>query len=262
MLTDDPGTPGNGHVEINLAWTDQRTPGSTLVGLPLLDANYGIGDRIQLNYQASWNILEDSGSPTQSGLSDSQVAVKWRFYDAGETGLQASTFPRVTFVNPGSNSDRRGTADPNGSFLLPFELRRDLGFISVNADIGHSFSGAEQNRGWIGGLCLGRQLTKAWEIDAEVHFNESDRLQRGETVLNLGSRGGPFRPRDPAPRRGEGHPRHPGTEDVPPHLSGDPAPQVGGPALRAARFPPDGPRGSRRTRRCSGPGARPRRPRT
>jgi hypothetical protein len=188
MMTDDPGTPGNGHVEINLAWTDQRTPGSTLVGLPLLDANYGVGDRIQLNYQASWNILEDAGSPEQSGMSDSQLAVKWRFYDAGETGLQVSTFPRVTFVNPGSHSDRRGTADPNGSFLLPFELRRDLGLLSVNVDVGHSFSGSADNRGWMGGLCLGRQLTKAWEIDAEVHLDGSDHLDRGEAVLNVGSR--------------------------------------------------------------------------
>jgi hypothetical protein len=188
MITDDPGTPGNGHVEINLAWTDQRTPGSTLLGLPLLDANYGVGDRIQLNYQASWNILDEAGSPGQSGLSDTQLAVKWRFYDAGESGLQVSTFPRVTFVNPGSDSDRRGTADPNSSFLLPFELRRDLGVISVNVDLGHSFSSSAQNRGWIGGLCLGHQLTKPWENDLEAHFNGSDGLQRGEVVLNAGSR--------------------------------------------------------------------------
>jgi hypothetical protein len=111
MITDDPGTPGDGHWEINLAWTDQRTPGSTLIGLPLLDANYGVGDRLQLNYQASWNILRDEGEGTQSGMSDSQLAVKWRFYDAGETGLQLSAYPRVFFLDPGSDSDRRGTAD-------------------------------------------------------------------------------------------------------------------------------------------------------
>jgi hypothetical protein len=90
MITDDPGTPGNGHWEINLAWTDQRTPGSTLFGLPLLDANYGVGDRIQLNYQGSWNVLRNAGEDTESGMSDSQLAVKWRYYDAGDTGLQLS----------------------------------------------------------------------------------------------------------------------------------------------------------------------------
>jgi hypothetical protein len=188
MITDDPGTPGNGHWEINVAWTDQQSPGSTLIGLPLLDANYGVGDRIQLNYQGSWNILSDSGEATQSGLSDSQLAVKWRFYDAGDAGLQLSIYPRYTFVNPDSFSDRRGTADPSATFLFPFEVRRDFGFISVNADFGHTFSASAGDRGWMGGLCLGHNVTKAWELDAEVHFTASDRLGRSETILNVGTR--------------------------------------------------------------------------
>ena len=131
MVTDDPGTPGDHHWEINLSWTDQRTPGSTVLGLPLLDANFGVGDRLQLNYQGSWNELRDPAG-TESGLSDSQLALKWRFYDAGDTGLQASIYPRITFLNPGSDSDRRGTADAGTSFLMPFEVRRDFGLLAVD----------------------------------------------------------------------------------------------------------------------------------
>ncbi len=188
MITDDPGTPGDGHVEINVAWTDERSPGSTLVGLPLLDANYGVGDRIQLNYQASWNELRSSGEPAQGGMSDSQLAVKWRFYDAGETGLQVSTFPRVTFPNPGSDSDRRGTADDGTSFLLPFEVRRVFGVVAVNVDFGHEFSTEASKRGWIGGVCLGHNVTKEWELDVEVHAATSQGLQHGEVILNAGTR--------------------------------------------------------------------------
>jgi hypothetical protein len=188
MITDDPGTPGDGHWEINLAWTDQRTPGSTLVGLPLLDANYGIGDRIQLNYQGSWNMLRADGEQAQSGMSDSQLAVKWRFYDAGETGLQLSAYPRFTFLNPGSDSDRRGVADSDSAFLLPLEVRRDFGAVAVNGEAGYTFSHSGALRGWMGGLCLGRQVTKQWELDAEVHETTSSGLKRGETVLNIGSR--------------------------------------------------------------------------
>jgi hypothetical protein len=188
MITDDPGTPGNGNWEINLGWTDQQSQGSTLLGLPLLDANYGVGDRIQLNYQASWNIARDSGEPSQSGMSDSQVAVKWRYYDAGEMGLQLSMYPRFTFVNPGSNSDRKGTADPNASFLLPFEVRRNFGVVSVNMDVGHTFSGAAEDRGWMGGLCVGREVTKGWELDAELHLTSSEGLQRSEAIFNVGTR--------------------------------------------------------------------------
>jgi hypothetical protein len=188
MITDDPGTPGNGHWEINVAWTDQQSPGSTLIGLPLLDANYGVGDRIQLNYQGSWNELRGPDQPEQSGMSDSQLAVKWRFYDAGDTGLQVSMYPRLTFPNPGSDSDQRGTADPSTTFLLPFEVRRDFGVVSVNADFGYTFSSGEADRGWMGGLCLGRELAKGWEIDAEVHMTASDSLQRSEAILNMGTR--------------------------------------------------------------------------
>jgi len=188
MITDDPGTPGSGHWEINLAWTDQQLPGSTLVGLPLLDANYGVGDRLQLNYQGSWNILNSSGEPAQSGMSDSQVALKWRYYDAGEMGLQLSTYPRITFVNPGSDSDRRGTADPHSTFLLPFEVLRDFGSISVNADFGHIFSASSDERGWMGGLCVGREVVKGWELDAELHLTTSEGLRRSEAILNVGTR--------------------------------------------------------------------------
>jgi hypothetical protein len=188
MITDDPGTPGAHHWEINVLWTDMRTPGSTLDGLPLLDANYGIGARLQLNYQASWNILSDAGQPAQSGMSDSQLAVKWRFYDSGDTGLQLSTFPRITFPNPGSASDHQGTADPATTYLLPFEARKDFGFLSVNVDFGHTFSSTAEDRGWMGGLCVGREILKGWELDAEVHVTALDRLERSEAVVNAGTR--------------------------------------------------------------------------
>ncbi|HEY1792110.1 MAG TPA: hypothetical protein VGG34_04270 [Opitutaceae bacterium] len=188
MITDDPGTPGNGHWEINVAWADQESPGSTLTGLPLLDANYGVGDRLQLNYQGSWNILRTDGQRQESGISDSQLAVKWRFFDAGGNGLQASMYPRVTFPTPDTGSDRRGTADPNTSLLLPFEFMKDLGILSLDVEVGRMFSAATQDRGWMGGICVGRQVMKGWELDAEVHVTASDGFAGNETILNAGTR--------------------------------------------------------------------------
>jgi hypothetical protein len=184
MITDDPGTPGNGHWEINLAWTEQQAPGSTLVGLPLLDANYGVGDRLQLNYQASWNIARESGEPTESAMSGSQLAVKWRFYDAGEDGLQMSMYPRYTFPASGNGSETVNAA----TFLMPFEVVKNLGFVSVNVDFGYTFSQAGEDRGWMGGLCIGCAIAKGWELDAEVHATSSERLERNETTVNLGTR--------------------------------------------------------------------------
>jgi len=187
MITDDPGTPGNNNWEINLAWTDTRTPGSTEFGLPLLDANYGVGDRLQINYQASWNVLRDDES-SASGYSDSQLALKWRFYDAGEHGLQLSMYPRVTFLNPDSASGRRDLADPNTTLLLPFEVQQDFDLLSVDVDFGHTFCSHAVDRGWTGGLCVGREVVKGFELDAEWHTTTDEKAGRSEQIVNFGSR--------------------------------------------------------------------------
>ena len=120
MITDDPGTPGAGHWEINLGWTTKRTPGSTLTGLPELDASYGVGARVELNYQAPWAIAHDDAG-TRAGWGDSTAGVKWRFQggDEDDEGWKAAVFPQVTFLNPGSHSDRRGLADAATTFPPP-----------------------------------------------------------------------------------------------------------------------------------------------
>jgi hypothetical protein len=188
MITDDPGTPGNGNWEINTAWTLQSVPGSTLVEIPQVDANYGVGDRLQINYQSSWNVDERRGSPAADGPADSQLALKWRYYDAGDGGLQLSTYPRVLFLDPGSGADRRGVADAATSFLLPLELVKDLGPVSLDIDCGRMLSRDASLRGWMGGVCLGREVVKGWEVDAEVHVNASDGFQGSEVILNAGTR--------------------------------------------------------------------------
>jgi hypothetical protein len=133
-------------------------------------------------------VLQVPGSSSESGPSDTLLGVKWRFYDAGENGLQVSMFPQYTFLDPGSHSDRRGTAGSASTFLIPFEVLRDFGIVSVNADFGHIFSADAGERGWTYGLCVGRNVTKHWELDAEVHFNSSDRLQESETTVDFGTR--------------------------------------------------------------------------
>ena len=54
FITDDPGTPGNRHWEINLGWIADHNPGLAYYQLPDIDMNYGWGDRIQLKYELPW----------------------------------------------------------------------------------------------------------------------------------------------------------------------------------------------------------------
>lgn len=187
MITDDPGTPGDGHWELNVALTTERRAGDRLSELPLFDLNYGIGDRLQLKYEAA--LLHQAGGPgAQTGLSNSLAGIKWRFYDAGENGWQASIYPQLEFNTPGSHSDERGLAEEGTSLILPFQIMKELGSLGFNADLGlvrHRHTTA-----WFGGVALGRQVAPKLELAAELHLEAEPRLHPTALIANLGLRFG------------------------------------------------------------------------
>jgi hypothetical protein len=187
LLTDDPGTPGNGHWEINTAWIQERRPGETVNELPLLDLNYGIGEHLQLKYEGSWLQADTSGAPRESGLSNSLIGVKWRFLDEEKNGVAVSTYPQFEFRNPNSSSARRGLTDDENSFLLPIEAVKDFGLVAVNIEIGRVFHSRSDN-GWFYGCAVGREVNKRLELAVELHGECAGEVSRGELALNAGVR--------------------------------------------------------------------------
>ncbi|PYS80606.1 MAG: hypothetical protein DMF70_10550, partial [Acidobacteria bacterium] len=91
LLTDDPETPGNRHWEINVAWTLSQKQNARLFAIPLIDINYGLGERIQLKAEVPWLVLQDRQRGTQSGIGSTNVGVKWRFLDKDRHGFAMST---------------------------------------------------------------------------------------------------------------------------------------------------------------------------
>jgi hypothetical protein len=97
MITDDPGTPGNGHWENNIAVTFEHRPSETSFDSPLIDLNYGVGEHIQLTLQGGPVLLKRSGHGLIGGFGGTEAAVKWRFLDEEKSGFDVSMFPRVIF---------------------------------------------------------------------------------------------------------------------------------------------------------------------
>lgn len=187
MITDDPGTPGDKHWEINVALTTVHVPGEKESELPLLDINYGIGDRIQLKYEAAWLVLKEDGRSSLSGLSNSLAGVKWRFYGAGEEGWQISTYPQVEFENPGSSSADRGLAEPGTGFLLPFEFQKGFGKWSLNFEASYFFhSSGHDEIGY--GLVVGGDVAHGVELLAEIHGDCTSHFHENALALNFGAR--------------------------------------------------------------------------
>jgi hypothetical protein len=196
MVTDDPGTPGNGRWEINLAWTGERDPGATTQDAPLLDMNYGLGPRLQLKYELPWLLVNDSTGGARSGLGDSSAGVKWRFYDTGDPQRwQISTFPQYAF-NSLSRSYRRGVVEQGAHLDLPVEFQKSFGSLEVDYEVGRILRtlGTAEDL-WFGGVVLGRQLTPRLESMLELRGTFARSFDRNGVILNTGFRyklGGPL----------------------------------------------------------------------
>jgi hypothetical protein len=188
LFTDDPGTPGDQHWEINVAWTFEHNADQTVQGVPLLDLNFGVGDRLQLKYQVPWVVLQENDRKARTGLGNGLAGVKWRFYDAGDQEWKISTYPQIGFVNPGSHSDRRDLADGGTSLILPVEFQRDFGICSLNVECGHVFHPGADEGEWLGGVALGRELRHGLELIAEVYDEASGGFGQSELIVNAGMR--------------------------------------------------------------------------
>ena len=187
LLTDDPGTPGDGRFEINFAATFERAGDTHTFEAPLLDFNYGLGERVQLKYEVPWVYVDEPGASAHDGLGNSLVGVKWRFRDVSGRSPALSTYPQVEFENPGSSSSERGIVDEGTTLFLPFEAAWDLGEIGLGVEVGRAFRD-EGDDEWIGGIAVSRSVTEEIELLAEVHADASADLDASSGILNFGSR--------------------------------------------------------------------------
>ncbi|MGA2965524.1 MAG: hypothetical protein ABSD64_04875 [Terriglobales bacterium] len=184
--TNDPATPGHLNWEINLAYMPFLYSNQSVSHTPDLDINFGVGDRIQLTYENAWLRDRDPSAVTKYGLGQSNVGVKWRFYDAGESGLNISVFPQI-FVNNPNDAVRRGITPASESFLLPFEFSRKFGPIAVDYEIGYQFVHKGPD-GWITGLVLGHDFTPRLEGDVELYAQGAFHPSASQPTIGLGAR--------------------------------------------------------------------------
>jgi hypothetical protein len=186
FLTNDPGTPGNGDWEINIAAMQTTLPGLSSWQLPQLDVNYGLGDRIQLTVEIPYLVGSSSGERQVSGWGNAYPGVKWRFFDRGEGGWQIATFPQVQTA--GSAATRRAGLSVDGPrLLLPLEVARTVDAYRFDLEAGYYFPGhGPEER--ILGFVVGRQVTSRLELDVELYNDHVTDDSPQVTTLDLGGR--------------------------------------------------------------------------
>ncbi|MGA2046363.1 MAG: hypothetical protein ABSG96_01665 [Terracidiphilus sp.] len=177
FITDDPGTPGNRHWEINFGWTANHNPGNSYYETPDIDMNYGWGDRIQLKFELPMAVATDPNNTTRAGLGESLIGVKWRPYEHHKAGEEKSdenmdfslgTYPQVSINNP-TSAVRRGIVENGPQYYLPLEFTAKAGPIDFNGEIGHWFGNQLVPSRWGRGLIAGHEFNDRLELYSEIY---------------------------------------------------------------------------------------------
>ena len=164
LETDDPGTPGAGHLELNVSVEAEREGGGTLYDAPRLDANLGIATRLQLKVEVPWRIATAPGEPARTGVGNVVLGIKWRFAQTGSVAI--STYPQVT-LGGSESSLAKGLADSGSAVLLPIEVAWRAGPLSLGAELGYQRGQGEAEM--VYGLALAHRARPSLELLGECH---------------------------------------------------------------------------------------------
>jgi hypothetical protein len=166
MITDDPGTPGNGHWENNIAVVFEHRPNEWSIDAPAIDLNYGWGDHIQLTLQTSLAILKGSDHGAVAGIGGTEAAIKWHFLDQERNIVDMSMFPRIIF-NITQSSVRRGLSEDGTRFQIPFQVAKRFGPVDLDFEFGPLVSTVGRSE-FLYGIVGGTEVSKRTTIMAEL----------------------------------------------------------------------------------------------
>ena len=188
MITDDPGTPGAGKWENNIAIAWEHRTAETSFDVPAFDLNYGLGERIQLTLQTAPVILKRRNHGPIGGLGGTEAALKWRFIDQEHDGLgfSVSMFPRVIF-NIDQSSARRGLSEKGTRFQLPFQIAKNFGIVDFDVEWGALAITVGRSE-WLYGMVAGIEVTKKTELMAELHGTSRMSFDQEVLTVNFGMR--------------------------------------------------------------------------
>jgi len=186
LLTEDPYTPGPNTWEINVAAAMEHRDTTWTWETPLLDINYGWGERTQFKFEIPYVIEDRDRAGPQAGIGNYSLGAKWRFLDEDRHGIAVSVAPQFEFSTEQS-SRRRGLATENKAVLLPVQMSRTFGPSAVNLELGYAVVEEESDE-CIYGLAFGHQITDRLQLLAEVYGIADQDFAEHQVVFQLGAR--------------------------------------------------------------------------
>jgi hypothetical protein len=186
MDLDDPGTPGRQGVEVNFVGSFVRA-GQSRGSSALLDANFGIGDRIQLKYERPYVSEGIVGQPSQQGLGATEIGIKWRAID--HDGWAMALYPQYEDDDAFALKDEDGNPEVSEgrSVYFPILLSKVVHRVyTLGVNLGYRRNLEERGDDANLALGVGRAVGKDARVLAEVFSERDERLHNRQTDARVG----------------------------------------------------------------------------
>ena len=185
FITDDPETVEYQHGEFYIASQYANNKDGKAGTLPHFEFNYGVIPDVQLHLLVPLAFVHPDGGPTNYGLGDTEVGVKYRFIHESETTPQIGIFPIVHV--PTGDSDL-GLGGGHVPLFLPIWAQKSWGPWTTYGGGGYWINpGADNKNFWQLGWLGQREITKALTLGAEIfYFGKDTDDGRDRTGYNIG----------------------------------------------------------------------------
>jgi len=199
--TDDPEPVDIGHLELYVFSQGGHVTGESSGFAPAIEFNYGILPDTQFHVIVPYAYDRSQGLPSQGGLGDTEVGIKYRFLHETETLPQLGIFPFVE-IPTGDAGRRLGSG--HTQVYLPIWLQKAWGPWTSYGGYGWWRNPGDGNRnwtyaGWLVQRDLGDMLTlgvegfrttaTTWAGQASTGFNVGGQVNLSPTHHILFSAG-------------------------------------------------------------------------
>jgi hypothetical protein len=179
--SDDPEPTDYKHYEI-YAFTNGIVTQDGASGAGGVDFNYGGAPNLQLTATLPVGYAVNNPGAVLGGLSNIELAAKYRFLTQADFGLDVAIFPRVFLPSASSH-----VGQSHASFLFPIWMQKDWDKWSAFGG-----GGCEINRGGLSqdfclaGLVITNQITSNLQVGLEI-FHQTPDTQGGSATTSLGA---------------------------------------------------------------------------
>jgi hypothetical protein len=186
FFTDDPETVEPEHWEVYLASQGKSVRHHINTTAPHIEVNYGACKNVQLHLVTTFSYDHPGGNASSHyGVGDTELGVKWRFWEETPLIPQIGIFP---LVEAPTGSRERGLGNGQTQVFLPLWMQKAFGKWSTYGGGGYWINPGSGNRNyWFAGWQGQREISEELTLGAEVyHAGASQRPGRSSTGFNVG----------------------------------------------------------------------------